>query len=262
MTAQLDTVTPVWNEMSGIVAGMQPPATAQTAHRLLAGWDGDLAADSAAAAVFVLWLRALERRVAAIKAPRSAEFATGKGFAPPPLNPNNLLTFSRTGHLVGVLRRRPHGWGDWDEILTDTLAGVEAELRTRFGDDPAAWAWGRVRPLRLRHPIGQRRPLDKIFDIGPMPWSGDFSTISQSGAPPLDPLGNPSAIASLRMVVDIGAWDQSRFSLPGGQSGNPASPHYGDQVEPWRTGAGCPMPWSDEAVRRATVESLHLVPGQ
>ena len=62
------------------------------------------------------------------------------------------------------------------------------------------------------------------------------------------------------MAVDVGNWDASRFSLPGGQSGNPVSPHYGDQVDAWRRGIGLPMPFSESAVAAATVATLHLVP--
>ncbi len=62
------------------------------------------------------------------------------------------------------------------------------------------------------------------------------------------------------MAVDVGNWDGSRFSLPGGQSGNPMSPHYSDQIEAWRLGLGLPMAWSDEAVAAAASETLHLVP--
>jgi penicillin amidase len=208
-----------------------------------------------------LWLVEMERRVAFAKAPISADFVVGKGFAPTPLNPNNMFAFSRAGHLVRLLRTRPDGWfADWDREIRGALRVAEQTLRSRFGDNPSDWMWGDVRPLRLRHALGEQRPLDRVFNIGPIRWSGDFSTVSQSGAPPLNPLGNPSAIASLRMVVDVGDWDASRFSLPGGQSGNPLSPHYADQVNPWRRGEGIPMPFSDEAVATATQSTLFVVP--
>jgi penicillin amidase len=261
LAAQLDTVTPVWDEIREHVLAVEPGADSAVAYRLLAGWDGDLDSGSAPGSVFVLWLVEMERRVAFAKAPIAADFVVGKGFAPPPLNPNNMFAFSRTGHLVSLLRERPNGWfADWDREIRGALRVAEQVLRSRFGADPAAWTWGDVRPLTLRHALGEQKPFDRLFNIGPIRWSGDFSTVSQSGAPPLNPLGNPSAIASLRMVVDVGDWDASRFSLPGGQSGNPLSPHYGDQVEPWRTGAGVPMPYSEAAVAQATVETLHLVP--
>ena len=204
----------------------------------------------------------MAHRVAEADAPSSVDAALGRGFAPAPLAPYSLFAFSRTGHLTRLLRERPDGWfDDWDDVVRDALAHAESTLRSRFGPTSDSWQWGVVRPLTLMHPVGQRKPLDRVFNVGPIPWSGDFTTVSQAGAPPLNPFGNPSAIASLRMAVDVGDWDASRFSLPGGQSGNPVSPHYTDQLGPWRLGLGVPMPWSQKAVTKATVESLHLVPG-
>ena len=40
----------------------------------------------------------------------------------------------------------------------------------------------------------------------------------------------------LRMILDFADLDRSRFIIAGGQSGNPLSPHYHDQVERWRDG--------------------------
>ena len=77
---------------------------------------------------------------------------------------------------------------------------------------------------------------------------------------PLDPTGNPGFIATLRMVVDVGDWERSRFALASGQSGNPASPHYADQLPLWRRGEGIPIPFSEAEVERATRTTLRLVP--
>ena len=92
------------------------------------------------------------------------------------------------------------------------------------------------------------------------PCGGDTNTISQAVPPPTDPLANPLAIASARMVVDVGDWEESRFVLPGGQSGNPLSSHYGDMLPLWMRGDGVPIAWSPEAVRDATVATLRLSP--
>jgi penicillin amidase len=203
----------------------------------------------------------MQRRVAAAAAPNSVEAALGRGYAPGGIVPHSLFAFGRTGHLVRLLRERPPGWFEsWDSAIAASLAAAEATLRSSFGPDPAAWHWGTVRPLTLKHPIGSRRPFDRIFNIGPIPWSGDFTTVAQSGAPPLAPLGNPSAVGSLRMAIDVGDWDGARFALPGGQSGNPLSPHYDDQIDAWRIGLGVPLPWSEEAVQAATTRTLFVVP--
>ena len=261
LQAQLDVVTPAWAELKESILSLGHTSTTTMALSLLRSWDGDLSADSAAAAVFILWLTDMQRRVAVTAAPSSAETALGRGFAPAAIVPYSLFAFGRTSHLVRLLRSRPEGWFDsWDDAIANSLAAAEAKLRTLHGPDPAHWGWGRVRPLTLSHAIGVKRPLDRIFNIGPIPWGGDFSTVSQAGAPPLDPLGNPSAVASLRMAVDVGKWDESRFSLPGGQSGNPMSPHYDDQIDAWRLGLGIPMPWTEDAVAAATRETVYLIP--
>jgi penicillin amidase len=76
----------------------------------------------------------------------------------------------------------------------------------------------------------------------------------------LDPTENPHQIASLRMVIDVGAWGRSRFALPGGQSGNPLSPHYADQLPLWQCGDGVPIAWTEDEVRQATRQTLRLLP--
>ena len=102
--------------------------------------------------------------------------------------------------------------------------------------------------------------LDGIFNRGPFPWGGDTNTVSQAASNPIEPTAEPLFTASLRMVLDVGNWDDSRFALPGGQSGNPLSPHYDDLLPLRRRGRGVPIAWSPAAVRHATTGTLRLVP--
>ena len=62
--------------------------------------------------------------------------------------------------------------------------------------------------------------------------------------------------------MPVGDWDNVRFVLPGGQSGNPFSPHYDDQLPLWKLGAGIPIAWSDDAIKAATVHTLRLEPSR
>jgi penicillin amidase len=261
LQAQLDTKTLAWPDLEPAILATPHTDKTNIARSLLEGFDGDLSADSPAAAVFVLWLTSMQRRVAEIAAPNSVDAALGRGFAPAALVTHSMFAFSRTSHLVRLLRDRPEGWfDDWNDPITEALAEAQHTLSERLGPDPDRWSWGAARPLVLAHAIGARKPMDRIFNLGPIPWSGDFTTVAQSGAPPLEPLGSPSAVPSLRMAVEIGAWEDARFSLPGGQSGNPLSPHYDDQLAPWIAGSGVPIAWSTKAVERATRHTLHLVP--
>jgi penicillin amidase len=258
---QLDLVSVPWREMREAVlaAPATNPATAQ-ALDLLRPWDGILAADSPAAAIFELFLAEMAARVTRTRAPRSYRWALGESFSP--LATQNAFGARRSGHLSHVLRAQPPGWfpHSWPGEIAAALAAVVRRLQQDHGSNPAGWAWGTIRPLRLVHPFGLRKPLDRIFNLGPIPCGGDCDTPSQAAVRPLDPTANPPFIASLRMVADTGAWENSRWVLPGGQSGNPLSPHYDDQLPLWQRGEGIPIPWSEDAVRVATRATLHLKP--
>ena len=100
--------------------------------------------------------------------------------------------------------------------------------------------------------------MDKVFNLGPFPWGGDANTVSQAAVSFLDPTENSPFVASMRMVVDVGEWEDNRFVLPGGQSGNPMSPHYSDQLDLYRFGGGVSIAWSDEERDMVVRETLVL----
>ncbi len=262
LALQVDQRSVPWLEMRAAVLALQPTeARASLGLRLLADWDGVVSADSPAAAVFELFTADMIRRIVEAKAPRAAVWMLGAGFHE--LADHSILGLRRTSHLIALLHDRPDGWFDepWDEVIAGSLTAAVARLEREHGPDPAEWGWGTVRPLTLRHPVGRvAAPLAAIFDRGPFPWGGDAHTIPQASPSPLDPTGDPIAIASLRMVVDVGAFEDSRWILPGGQSGNPSSPHYDDQLPLWRAAEGIPIPFSPQAVEDACRDRLRLLP--
>jgi penicillin amidase len=274
MALQLDRVCLPWREMREIVLGAPPVDRAsEQALKLLRAWDGVLRAESPAASLYELWLSAFSKRVLVAKAPRSLSWTMGR--LDGPVFRRSMLFCQRTGFVVRLLREQPAGWwpgtpggapGEraglvWGREIAGALGDAYCELERRFGADPARWAWGELRPLVMRHPLGRRRPLDRVYNLGPLPEGGDTHTVAQAGADLVDPLSRVLANASLRMVVDVGAWDKSRYALPGGQSGNPLSPHYDDQFALWQRGEGVPVAWSEAAVEAGTRRVLRLEPG-
>ncbi len=257
---QMDQKTTAWEEMrEAILAIPASGAEVKQALRLLVGWDGVLGLDSPAATVYELFLAEMVKRVARAKAPRTYPWVMGKSLSA--MTPHNLWIFRRASHLSRLLRSQPAGWfqRSWPEEIADVLATVVRQLSREQGPNPDRWGWGRLRLLVMRHPLGKHaRLLGRIFNLGPVPCGGDTDTISQAAARPFDPLQPTSNIASMRVVMDVGAWGQSRFVLPGGQSGNPFSPHYSDLFALWQKGEGVPIAWTAEEVRQATVETLEL----
>ena len=233
---------------------------AEEALELLGEWDGMVEAGSPAASVFELFIAEMARKIAHAKAPRSADWVLGR--ASNAVVPYTLLLARQAGRTSRLVREQPDGWFEdgWPAAIEQALAAAVRTLRGRYGEDRGGWAWGKIRCLVLRHPVGERRVLSGIFNRGPFPLGGDANTVSQ-GAPALDdPTGGPLAIPSLRMAIDVGGWEKSRFSIPGGQSGNPMSPHYDDILPLWLRGEGVPIAWSPDSVRRSTVAELRLRP--
>ena len=54
-----------------------------------------------------------------------------------------------------------------------------------------------------------------------------------------------------RMLADLGDPARSRWQLTTGQSGHPASPHYDDMIEGWRTGRTNPVYVDEHELRGA-----------
>jgi penicillin amidase len=68
--------------------------------------------------------------------------------------------------------------------------------------------------------------------------------------------------ASVRMVIDVGAWDNSVAINTPGQSDDPDSPHYRDMLPLWASGKYVPLLFSHSAVERAAETVLDLVPAR
>ncbi len=227
---------------------------------VLSAWDGRVTADSPGAAVFEFFICEMIQRAVRAKAPRSGRWALGAGFTA--IEQYTFFALRRVGHIVRLLREQPSGWfaRSWRDEMGDALKASVSKLREGQGRDTERWQWGSVRPLTLRHPLGVRAPLGRVFNLGPFSWGGDANTVAQSAVDPANPTVNAPFIASLRMVVDVGNWEENRFVLPGGQSGNPLSPHYDDLLPLWLRGDGVRIAWSEEETGRVAVKALTLMP--
>ncbi|MFL5241994.1 MAG: penicillin acylase family protein [Gemmataceae bacterium] len=258
---QLDQTSLPWQEIRDLVVSIPvEDEAAMQGLEVLQSWDGKAAADSPGAAVFELFTSEMMVRFAKAVAPKSYEWALGKGSTP--LAPVGLFGERRVAHIVERMRRQPPGIfsRSWSEEMAAALKEVIIGLRALYGNEPANWAWGYIRPLILRHPLGRKKPFDRVFNLGPIPMGGDANTIPQATVTPLHPTGDPAYIPSLRMVVDVGNWSASRFILASGQSGNPLSPHYADQLPLWERNEGLPIAWTEEDIQKTTVATLKLLP--
>jgi penicillin G amidase len=262
---QMDVTCLPWRELRERVLDLPvDPASQPEAARalgLLEAWDDQLDTGSIGASVYLAFSAVLTRRIAQAKAPRAWPWAIGQGFGQ--IVPRTLFSTRAMGRLVRLLREQPAGWfgsSSWEAQAVASLEEATRTLESRYGPDPTQWRWGWLRPLTLEHPLAVRRPLDRIFNLGPIPMGGDSNTPMQASSGPMEPFGNPGFLANTRCVIDLANPAASRFSLAGGQSGNPLSRHYGDLFQLWQRGEGVPIAWSESEVQAATVATLRLEP--
>lgn len=157
----------------------------------------------------------------------------------------------------------------WDDIGTVNARETRDDIYLLAAGDAASdveqWAakargWDRVHSVTFAHPLSAGgRALAWFFDRGPVPASGDGTTVMRISSKRLDGFGaweHPS----WRQVLDVGGWDTSKVVLPAGQSGNPMSPHYFDQNALWRQGQYRTLAYSRGAVNGAASHRQLVVP--
>lgn len=216
--------------------------------RLLQSWDGRMAAESGAAALFEVWsLKHLGPAIAARAAPADVRPLIGRG------------SLATAVELVENPDRRlgPNPAAARDAALLESLRSAVAELGDRLGPDMSRWRWGDIHHAQPEHPLAAQ-PGGADFRLPRMPVGGSYLTPRASGWRSED--FRSSVGASLRMVIDVGAWDNSRVVNAPGQSGEPSSPHYSDHYRAWAEARYMPFLYTRAAIEAAATQRIRLVP--
>ncbi len=215
------------------------PAAQEAAAALLRGWNDGMTASSAAAAVwwtfwgdylsavFQPWWDAAKVPVHsdhAGLAVSAQQFSLDQVLEAWTLTDPANATFTPPG---GPRRTAP-------QVMRAAFATAVAKLAARLHGAPSTWAWGRLHSRQFPS-ITQAAALG----YGPRASGGDPWTIDAADGGLVSHSG-----PSWRMIV---AWTGRASATgegvyPGGQSENPASPWYSDQMADWWNGRYLPMP--------------------
>jgi len=119
------------------------------------------------------------------------------------------------------------------QVMRKAFATAVTHLAATLGGAPSSWTWGRLHTREFPAVSG----ADGL-GYGPRPAGGDLFTPDAAD-------GGLTATTgpSWRMIVSLsGAGVSAEGVYPGGQSENPASPWYDDQVPLWWDGRYLPVP--------------------
>ncbi len=222
---------------------------------LLAAWDGHVSTRSAAAAIVEVWVNKHLVRAAGAHAPPEAQAIIGDVSRAGNGPVDAVITYlerERAGPMGGL----PLGAA----VLLPSLKAALTELDQRLGPDMSTWRWGALHHATFvpAAAVLADPALTAQMTLGPVELPGSATTPRAATFRMSD--FNAISGASVRMVMDVGDWDQSRVVNTPGEAGDPASAHYRDLFPLWAAGDYVPLLYSRAAVERAAAQVIRLEP--
>lgn len=227
--------------------------------RLLA-FDGYLTAQSSGAALYNLFLAAFNEQLFADAFTHSPE--AWEAFVE-----SSKSYSAQADHLLWQDDKKANASPFWHKsnpklsgkanIVAHALAKAQQNGEQQFGKHYINWQWGKIHQYKWNSlfsqvaeylPAEQRKQIDKLdsyLNRGPYPAGGNINTIniaSYNIGKGFDTL----LIPSMRLIVDFSQQDPVWVMNNAGQSANPASPHYADNIHHWLKGDYENLPFSKE----------------
>jgi penicillin amidase len=253
MALQTDAVSTQSRRAVALLGSLSSPdAEVTRALALLQAWDHDETTSSIPAAIYEVWAtKHLGKETVARATPEAARSLVG------------------AGHLEAVIEYLEHPdralgadpTAARNAILLTSLKSALGELNQRLGPDMDTWEWGRLHHAIFEPAVAALADpeLRAQMTVGPLQTPGSASSPRAQTYRAAD--FAVTAGASVRMVMDVGAWDNSVVINSPGQSGDPLNAHYRDLFPLWAQGTYVPLRFSRAAVDRDAAELIHLTVG-
>jgi penicillin G amidase len=218
---------------------------------LLTDWNAGVDAGVPAAALHEVWFcRHLEKDFKSAVLSRRAADAMD---VPDPAVMLDTLEHPETRFGENAVEKR-------NQLLLTSLRSAYEEMEKLEGADANQWNWGKLQFNLSEHPFAAivDDATRARINVGPIEKNGSPFVPNASGYRVSDfrQMSGPS----IRVVVDVGNWDNSKAVNHPGQSGDPDSPHYRDLAAMWRAGQYFPLLYSRKAVENATEKRIELIP--
>lgn len=146
------------------------------------------------------------------------------------------------------------------EVLRQAMIQARLRLTSLLGKETERWEWGHLHRVQLTgQPLGSLGPtsiLHPLINRGRIEVAGGSSVVAATSWDASASTFAVTAAPSLRMIVDLSDLDGSRWINATGESAHPGQAHYTDQVDAWAEGQTFGWPFSREAVRRVTKDTL------
>ena len=210
--------------------------------KILQGWDGKMSPDSQAALLVEYIRRAFRSRLLenAVGAERSKKISWANDG-----NWENKILMSQPKEWL------PKEFKSYAELFKASEIDARESLIKIAGIDRSKWTWGEVNKIKFPHPLAVVPLIGLQFDLKTLPLKGSGGTAASP---------NVGQSVSMRFLADLQDWDLTRHVIPTGESGDPKSKHWADQLDNWYNGNAPVFPFSKPAIEKAAKENLLLTP--
>jgi len=252
MALQTDSHSAESARLTALLAPLtSPDPMLSEALTLLTQWDHDETVSSAAAAIYEVWVtKHLGQAAVKLVTPAAARAIVDAGSLD--------AVISYLEHPDQSLGADPIAGRS--ALLLASLGETTSELKSLLGPDMANWSWGRLHHATFEpaSAVLADPALRTQMSMGPLQLPGSASSPRAATYRTSDFAA--IAGASVRMVLDVGHWDNSVAINTPGQSGDPYSSHYRDLFPLWAAGDYVPLLFSRAAVEHEAETVITLTP--
>lgn len=144
----------------------------------------------------------------------------------------------------------------WEDLFINSFREAVSFLEKKFGSTLSDWKWGKLHTTNHEHPLSSEfAEYAEILNPKKVQASGDGDT-PLAGS--YDKNFNVTAASVNRYAHDPNNWENSRWIVPLGSSGNPGSKHYYDQLDLWSNGETIPQMWNWSDIEKESISQKLL----
>ncbi len=219
---QGDTTSVHAREFTNLVSGMTlSDSNAVALQNILGDWNADLAMDSTGAVIYDALCTELgdltvNTYYSQVETASASTAADVRRILLDELSNNSTL-------MLGEFT-------DWSSAVNSALSNCWSTLTSTFGDDLNSWKWGDIHKVIWRHNLGRDQQWQEIFNAATLAVPGDGNT-------PFNTMIAPGTYGThgvtYRQIFDLHDLNAAEICIPPGNSGQPGSAHYRDNLERW-----------------------------
>jgi len=231
-TLQLDHQSTVKRDLAHFVSSqlidLPEQGAYQQAATILSKWDGNYDLDAIAPTIFEkMYFHIAQQTLADELGPQMF-----KRFIKTYLIKKTLPTIIENENSIWWQKKDAKELNTRDQILTLAFMISVDELTRDLGARVDDWTWDQVNSLTHEHPVGKKKPMNLLYNVGPFPVAGGNQVLNKMSSPLTSELIHQvRSGAALRLLIDFEDVTAGMNITPTGQSGNFYSPYYSDQAQ-------------------------------